>query len=430
MNATSYRITTAQFCFAISALCVNPAAHAVHLDVEIWAEGNAVTAGFCRTTALGCDLTQLAATLQLPPNTLPKDGATGKQIFLSDFRDFSGGLYATPNPGFQSIQNGLSPNEVVSYRALGVLEYWDPAISAWTAPATGTRVRLFGGLEASSVIINNASQCGGALFCFSGNGTGVEGSTIFTGNGIQGSPVLLVDAANSQGSLHTHMNFFLENQQGQKGGPAGAYLVEMEVFSNIHPVASESFYVLFNAGLAANEYTNALLNLVNTPPIVVPPPVGASPVAKAGNDRVVRFGSTIALNGNDSHDPVPGPQTLSYQWSLQAGPAATIIDATQPNARFVASKPGVYTFNLTVTDGLQIGSDTVSYTAPIRGDVDLDGDVDRIDVALILLGAQKGATDQAGNDVRDTDGDGVVSRNDAVLAKNLCTLRLCRPTLR
>ncbi|MDO9160932.1 MAG: hypothetical protein Q8N35_08290 [Methylococcaceae bacterium] len=430
MNATSSRLTITQYCFAIVALCVNSAAHAVHLDVEIWAEGNAMFAGFCRTTALGCDLAQLAANLQLPPNTLPKDGATGKQIFLSDFRDFSGGLYATPNPGFQSIQNALSPNEVVSYRALGVLEYWDPAISAWIAPATGTRVRLFGGLEASSVIINNASQCGGALFCFSGNGTGVEGSTIFTGNGIQGSPVLLVDAANSQGSLHTHMNFFLENQQGQQGGPVGAYLVEMEVFSNLHPVPSESFYVLFNAGLSANAYTNALLSLINTPPLVVPPPAGFSPVARAGSDRVVRFGSTVTLNGNDSHDPAPGPQALSYLWSQQAGPAVTIINGNNANATFLASKTGVYTFNLTVSDSQQSGSAVVRYTVPMRGDVDLDGDVDRIDVALILLAAQNGVTDPVGNDVRDIDGDRVVSRNDAVLAKNLCTLRLCRPTLR
>lgn len=430
MITTAYRLKIAQAGLALSSLCFDPAAQAVHLDVEIWGEGNAMSAGFCRTTAVGCDLAELAADLQLPPNTLPRDGANGKLIFLADFRDFAGGPYATLNPGFQSVQNGLSAGEIVSYRAVGVLEYWNPALASWAFPPAGTRVRLFGGLEASSVIINDSIECGGALFCFSGNGEGEEGSTIFTANDIQGSAELLVDAANSAGSLHTHMQFFLENEQGQKGGPAGAYLIEMEVFSNLRLVPSEPFLVLFNAGLSKDDYTDALLALSNKIPDIEPPPPGPSPTADAGSDRVVRIGNTVTLDGGNSQDPQPGPEDLSFQWSQNAGPSITVLNANQQLASFVAGKPGLYRFNLTISDGFQASTDAVSLTVPIRGDVDLDGDVDRIDVALILRGAQKKLKDNIGNDVRDIDCNGVISRNDALLAKKVCTLRLCRPIRR
>jgi len=418
----------AQFCLIFSVLSVNTAAHAVHLDVEIWGEGNAMFAGFCRSPgAVGCDLAELAEDLQLPKNTLPKDGATGELIFLSDFRDLPGGPYATKNPGFQSVQNGLKAGEIVSYRAVGVLKFWEPVRATWMAPPAGIRVRLFGGIDAGSGIITDPTLCGGNLFCFSDGGTGVEGSTIFTGTGIQGNSELLVDLANSRGSLHTHLNFFLENAKGEKGGPAGAYLVKMRVFSNVHKVLSKSFLVLFNAGLNKDDYTDALLALVNKKPISVPPPPTPAPVANAGSDRVVRMGTTVSLNGSGSRDPKPGPKNLSFQWTKDAGPSITIIGAKQKIASFVASKPGFYTFNLHISDSVQSSNDKVSYTVPILGDVDLDGDVDRNDVALILLAAQNNVPDSEKIDVRNIDGDGVISRNDALLAKNLCTLRLCRP---
>lgn len=61
----------------------------------------------------------------------------------------------------------------------------------------------------------------------------------------------------------------------------------------------------------------------------------------------------------------------------------------------------------------------------IPGDVDLDSDVDRIDVALILLAAQNNEQVNPGNAMLDVNRDGVINRTDASLAKDLCTLRLC-----
>ena len=74
-----------------AALLLNQAAFAVHLDVEVWGEGNALFAGYCRTPGVvGCDLGGLTQMLELPAGALPKEAATGKLIFLADFRDLRG----------------------------------------------------------------------------------------------------------------------------------------------------------------------------------------------------------------------------------------------------------------------------------------------------------------------------------------------------
>lgn len=322
---------------------MNQSVSAQHLDVEVWGEGNAVFAGYCRTPGVvGCDLTGLAQTLQLSAGALPIEATTGKLIFLADFRDFSGGDFKTKNPGFQSTQNALLPNELLSYRALGTLKYWDPASSTWGNPPLGIQVRLFGGLEASSQAISDYSQCAGQLFCFSDGSLGIDGSTVFSAAGILGSHELVVDITNNNGVLHTHLSFFLENQQGEIGGPVGAYLVEMQLISNARYFPSEPFLILFNAGLVERELTDALSALIGEPSVVVDPP---------------------------AHRPV--------------------------------------------------------MPVSIPGDVDLDGDVDRIDVALILLAAQNNEPLRMDNAMFDVNGDGIIDRADAVLAKALCTLRLC-----
>ena len=325
----------------VAALMFNHSVFAQHLDVEVWGQGNALFAGYSRTPGVvGCDLSGLTQTLQLPAGTLPLENATGRLIFLADFRDFSGGDFKTKNPGFQSAQNALLPNELLSYRALGTLKYWDPVLSAWGNPPHGIQVRLFGVLEASRQVISDYSQCAGQLFCFSEGGLGVDGSTVFSADGILGSPELVVDVTNSNGVLHTHLSFFLENWQGEIGGPVGAYLVTMQLISNARYFPSEPFLILFNAGLDENAFATALLALIGEP---------------------------------SNRDPIPQP----------------VIPVSIP------------------------------------GDVDLDGDVDRIDVALILLAAQINGPLQPENARFDVNGDGIIDRADASLAKALCTQRLC-----
>lgn len=314
---------------------------AQHLDIEVWGQGNALFAGYCRTSgALGCDLGGLTDTLELPAGTLTIETATKKLIFPVDFRDLSGGNFSTRNPGFQSVRTALLPNELLSYRALGKLKYWDPVISTWDDAPPDVQIRLFGGLEASTEILNDFSQCAGQLLCFSENILGFDGSTVFSRNGISGSQELVVDITDTNGILHTHLSFFLENQVGEAGGPIGAYLIEMQLISNARFFPSDPFLILFNAGIDPGEF-GAALN---------------------------------ALTGDSEKNDLPQQPDLPVS---------------------------------------------------IPGDVDLDGDVDRIDVALILLAAQNNETLNTTNAAFDVDQDGFITRADAMLAKTLCTLRLC-----
>ncbi|MDO8843283.1 MAG: hypothetical protein Q7U98_05780 [Methylicorpusculum sp.] len=414
-------------------LCISFSAQAVHLDVEIWGEGNSMSAGFCRTaSSVGCDLAGLVASLQLPPNTLPEDGATGKMIFLTDFRDFSGGPYKTPNPGFQAVQNALNPGELVRYRALGSLQFWDAATRQWGPAPTGARIKLAGGID-PALVITDHTKCGGKLFCFAPGAGGGDAATLYTVNGIAGKQEMLVDAANDQGTLHTHLNWFLENNQGVLGGPIGAYMVEMQVLSNQRSQPSESFYILFNAGLPVADFSDALMDRVFELPDTPPPPPMLLPVANAGADRVVRIASQVHLDGSLSYDPQPGPDSLSYNWIQTVGTAVTLVGAHQSNPSFIPTRPGNYTFKLTVSNGTNAGYDEVTYTVASAGDVDLDGDIDRIDVALILRAAKKVKKKEPKanpNDVRDLDGNGIINRTDARMAKARCTLRKCHPTRR
>jgi len=344
----------ALFCLLVGA---GTPALAVHLDVEIWADGDAMQAGFCRTPgAVGCDLTQLVGSLNLPTGTLPVEGASGQMLYLTDFRDFSGGPYKTPNPGFQAVDAALDPGELVNYRALGILEYWNPATRAWQPAPANVRVKLAGAID-PDYVITDYNQCGGQLFCFADGFDSQTAVTLFTGSGIAGKAQMVVDAANNSGSLHTHLNFFLENAQGTLGGPVGAYLLELQVGSNRRIQSSAPFYILFNAGLSTEDFSAALLARIETLPAQ---PV--APIAVAGADRSVRVGDTVVLDGSASYDPDASPDALSYQWLQTVGNPVELSGGNTAGARFVASQAGLYAFRLIVNDGVASASDEIAVT--------------------------------------------------------------------
>lgn len=91
------------------------------------------------------------------------------------------------------------------------------------------------------------------------------------------------------------------------------------------------------------------------------------PVADAGPDQTVVFGSLVTLDGSGSYDPDGDP--ITYRWTRTAGPVVTLKDATTAKATFTA--PGsatVLTFALTVTDS-HGGRDTASVTVTVQGSV-------------------------------------------------------------
>lgn len=107
------------------------------------------------------------------------------------------------------------------------------------------------------------------------------------------------------------------------------------------------------------------------------------PVADAGPDQIVLVGETVQLDGSGSYDP--DGDLLRYKWSFVARPEgseASLSDANAVNPTFVADKLGRYVLELEVDDGRGgISTDQVVVTAILgmKGDVDLDGDVDIID---------------------------------------------------
>jgi len=85
-----------------------------------------------------------------------------------------------------------------------------------------------------------------------------------------------------------------------------------------------------------------------------------APVANAGSDAIIDFGSTAYLDGSLSGDP--DGTTLSYTWTVNSAPAgsiATITNSTLVNPTFTPDKRGVYILKLVVSDGDLSSEDTV-----------------------------------------------------------------------
>ena len=76
------------------------------------------------------------------------------------------------------------------------------------------------------------------------------------------------------------------------------------------------------------------------------------PIAKPGQDRVVRPGEKVTLDGTGSYDP--DGDRVWYEWKVKAVPAgalAPIFDPTSPELTFIVPAAAIYEVSLTVTDG-------------------------------------------------------------------------------
>ena len=99
--------------------------------------------------------------------------------------------------------------------------------------------------------------------------------------------------------------------------------------------------------------------------------INDAPVADAGADQTAFINGTVALDGSGSFDVDGDP--LTYAWSffsLPAGSAAALSDATAVMPTFIVDLPGSYVVNLIVSDGtLPSIADSVTIntdnTAPI-----------------------------------------------------------------
>ena len=158
--------------------------------------------------------------------------------------------------------------------------------------------------------------------------------------------------------------------------------------------------------------------------VVTVSPENKTPVANAGLNQTVRLGSIIRLNGSASLDPDRGPSPLTYSWAQTSGPSAALTGNNSATPSFIASVAGEYIFTLNVSDGQASSApSSVNITVPLLGDIDLNGDVDNNDLNLVLAARNKPASGP--NDLRDLDGDGIITALDARKLTLLCTRARC-----
>jgi len=97
--------------------------------------------------------------------------------------------------------------------------------------------------------------------------------------------------------------------------------------------------------------------------------INVAPIANAGFDEnswLVSGTVDVDLDGSAS-DPGNYPGTpLTYDWTQTAGTAVTIADVEDPTVTITAA--GTYTFELEVSDGMDIGKDDVTITVYAEAD--------------------------------------------------------------
>lgn len=188
----------------------------------------------------------------------PIDFATGNAIFEAVLGDDNPLLlHQTANPGF-ATEHDVSPGplaagSILNYRTLGTLSFWDG--TSWNAAGTDERLHVLGNFFEDS---------------------------IYTGSGILGDAIGVVGSAASDGTLHSHVDFCVENQ-GLAGCPdsgaeiagnsplTGAYLIEMSIFgndstnTNLLYSDSDPFFIAFNNGLSEMDFEASIGALTAVP---------------------------------------------------------------------------------------------------------------------------------------------------------------------
>ncbi|MEQ8659676.1 MAG: autotransporter-associated beta strand repeat-containing protein, partial [Gammaproteobacteria bacterium] len=274
----------------VALLCGSGHAAAIHLDIVVGSNGNRLSAGFCADGAPGCESLDVLQQLGLPPGTVPRHGGSGHLIFAADFGDFAGGPFGVDDPGFFAGAGALPPGALLRYTITRPLDFWNPVTAQWQdRTPLDERIRLAGGLTASA-----GGGCG-LLVCFESASTLIGSSTV------SGALSLIIDAAPADGSLHTHLDWFIERADGSRGGTAGAYALELSMSTDGF-VDSTPIVILFNRGLANSVFGLALQSLIDaTPPAATVNPVVDYLGGSIAPGATATF--TLAAHGGGASEP-------------------------------------------------------------------------------------------------------------------------------
>ena len=99
-----------------------------------------------------------------------------------------------------------------------------------------------------------------------------------------------------------------------------------------------------------------------------------APIVEAGEGSVVQVGDVVTITGSGSD---PEGESLSYAWEQLSGPEVTLEQADTASPQFtVPDLPSVeqVVFQLTVSDGVNSSTDTVSFTVDIQPNLTFSGD--------------------------------------------------------
>ncbi|WP_343840139.1 PKD domain-containing protein, partial [Bowmanella denitrificans] len=158
----------------------------------------------------------------------------------------------------------------------------------------------------------------------------------------------------------------------------------------------------------------------------------AIPVADAGSDQQIEQGQTAMLDGSLSYDPDNSPAALSFQWtvlSTPTGSSATIHSPNTATSEFSADLAGIYRLQLSVSDGQDSASDTLTIEVqePIQQPqlCDIDGDlfIDSRDIRAIM--ARRNTPASGEDDRADWNADGQINILDARGCVLQCSLPGC-----
>ena len=241
--------------------------HAVHYDIELRTSHGPVAGSRIATDFFG-DLDLAGA--------LPIDAQTGYQIFPGYFGDLEGGPYLTDDPGFQSFGGTFVRGEEIHYRALGRLQYWDPATGRWGLAPQGTEVVLYGGIPTHIVIgYVQDPDTWAQQYAYH------EQGTRYSRDGITGPPTAVIDDAKANGGFHAHLDWKVVSTL--PGVPrVGAYMVTVSFWSPtlVDGVpkyrSSRPVQILFERGITEAQMRQALAARIA--PVL--PPAGTSPTAR------------------------------------------------------------------------------------------------------------------------------------------------------
>lgn len=108
---------------------------------------------------------------------------------------------------------------------------------------------------------------------------------------------------------------------------AGEYVFRLQVTDNQGASSFDEVHVIVDALLRPNKL----------------------PVAKAGRDTIIYYGGALLLSARGSHDP--DGHIILYKWQQLSGPSyAEIANANSASSAVSRLQPGVYIFQLTITD--------------------------------------------------------------------------------